>query len=218
MRHGKKAGKLCAAPHIEHGAVQVLTAGPDLQGRPESQKTFQPGNLNMDFTKEEILRRARFIFNNGRLVHERLLKSQMEYLAGNRQAAAFSDLSPAQHRCLLAVRRRGEITITELAEYLGVSPPSASAMVDRLVEKGVLVRRQSTKDRRKVIVALTDEAARVVDGVEKHLLGAFVELVEMVGPETSAKWCEVLERIGSFLDPGSSGRGKADATGRRKKT
>ncbi len=164
----------------------------------------------MEFSKEEILRRARFIFNNGRLVHERILKSQIEYLAGNKQAAAFSDLSPAQHRCLLAVRRKGEITISELAAYLGVSPPSVSAMVDRLVEKGVFLRRQSKKDRRKVIVALTSKAEEVVDGVEEYMLAAFVEMVEMVGPETSAKWCEVLAKIRTFLDPDSSSEDKSD--------
>ncbi len=163
----------------------------------------------MDFSKEEIMRRARYIFDTGRLIHERLLKSQADYLAHSSQAN-FIELSPAQHRCLLAVRRRGEVTIGELAEYLGVSPPSASAMVDRLVEKGVFVRRQSRQDRRKVIVALTDKAGQLVDGVEEHMLGAFVELVEMVGPDTSAKWCEVLGKIRTIIDPDFSGRGRSN--------
>lgn len=155
----------------------------------------------MDFSKEEILQRARFIFDNGSLIHELLLKSQAEYLAQIKQSESFGSLSPAQQRCLLAVRRKGEITITELSDYLGVSPPSASAMVDRLVEKGVFLRRQSRKDRRKVIVALTPLASRIVEGVEEHMLRAFAELVELLGPETSAKWCQVLEKIRSFLAP-----------------
>jgi len=50
--------------------------------------------------------------------------------------AIFQELTSPQMTALMTVRERGQVTIKELAEGLGVSAPSASVMVDRLVEMG----------------------------------------------------------------------------------
>ena len=73
--------------------------------------------------------------------------------------------------------------------------PSASAMVDRLVEKKVLTRRRSPEDRRKVVVEATSDAVDMLSLVEDKILATFVELVEIIGPEATRKWCEALERV-----------------------
>jgi DNA-binding MarR family transcriptional regulator len=99
----------------------------------------------------------------------------------------------------MIVRTLGQITMTELSSQLCVSPPSASAMVDRLVEKGILTREHSTEDRRKVMVRVSPEAMEDIKGVEETILSSFVDLVEKIGPETARKWCEVLERVESVL-------------------
>ena len=90
--------------------------------------------------------------------------------------------------------------IKELSELLGVAPPSASTMVDRLVEKKILVREMSPEDRRKVIVRVSPEAVADIEKTEEAVLSSFVDLVEKVGPETARKWCEVLERIKFVLE------------------
>jgi DNA-binding MarR family transcriptional regulator len=100
---------------------------------------------------------------------------------------------------MLAVRRLGTVSMSDLASQLGVSPPSASAMVDRLVEKKILTREHSTEDRRKVVVRISDNAMSMMDGIEKNMLGVFIDLVEKIGPKTTAKWCQVLKRVESVL-------------------
>jgi len=99
----------------------------------------------------------------------------------------------------MIVRSLEQITMTELSSQLCVSPPSASVMVDRLVEKGILIREHSIEDRRKVMVRVSPEAMEDIKGVEKTILRSFVDLVEKIGPETTRKWCEVLERVKSVL-------------------
>ncbi|MBW1849563.1 MAG: winged helix DNA-binding protein [Deltaproteobacteria bacterium] len=68
-------------------------------------------------------------------------------------------------------------------------------MVDKLVEKGILTREQSQEDRRQVIVRISPEAAKKIERIKQIALRSIVDLVNKVGPETTRKWCEVLEEI-----------------------
>jgi DNA-binding MarR family transcriptional regulator len=92
--------------------------------------------------------------------------------------------------------------MSELAELLGVSPPSASTMVDRLVDKGVLSREHSTEDRRKVVVRISPESAKNIESVESSILQLFEGLVEKLGPETTRQWCRVLKHVNAVLSDG----------------
>ena len=91
-------------------------------------------------------------------------------------------------------------SMNELSDTLGVSPPSTTVMVDKLVEKGILTRSHSEKDRRKVFVEISPQAVGVMVDVENAILESFVELVEKIGPETAEKWSEVLEAVRPILE------------------
>ena len=108
--------------------------------------------------------------------------------------AAFHDIhemSMAQGHMIWAVQDRGAMTIKELAENLDVSPPSASVMVDRLVEKGMLTRRQSRKDRRKVVVELSDYSKDFMGKADQAVLAVFTDLVQKLGEDHARNWVEI---------------------------
>ncbi len=109
------------------------------------------------------------------------------------------ELSVAQVQTVMAVHSLGEVTISNLAAELNVSPPSVSNMVDRLVEKKVLIRERSKQDRRKVVVRLSERAMARATKMEGAVLAAFYDLVEKVGPKTAEKWCEVLACVEQVL-------------------
>ena len=109
------------------------------------------------------------------------------------------DLSVAQMNLILAVRTRGEVTLTELAEILGVSPPSVSVMVERLVERELLLRERATSDRRKVVIQVSPGAGQHIAEMEERVVATFVELLEELGPSTAGKWHEVLEKVEEVL-------------------
>ncbi len=54
----------------------------------------------------------------------------------------------------------GGITVSQVAEALGVRVPTATAAVNRLVQKGLAVKERSTSDLRTVHVRLTHEGRR----------------------------------------------------------
>jgi DNA-binding MarR family transcriptional regulator len=78
------------------------------------------------------------------------------------------DLSLVQHRVLLQLAQ-GPESAKSLAERLTVTGPNLSAVVNGLVQRGLVSRTQSAKDRRRVSVALTDEGARLLELAEERI-------------------------------------------------
>jgi DNA-binding MarR family transcriptional regulator len=149
---------------------------------------------------EKIETLARNIFTTGKLIRNRVFKVQSRHLAAMGKKEAMVDLTAAQLQTMIMVHMRGKVSMNELSDTLGVSPPSTSVMVDKLVEKGILTRSHSDKDRRKVFVEISPQAVNVMVGVENAILQSFVELVEKIGPETAQKWGEVLEEVRPILE------------------
>jgi DNA-binding MarR family transcriptional regulator len=108
-------------------------------------------------------------------------------------------LTPAQMNAVRAIREAGQATVKELAETLEVSAPSASVMVERLVELGMASREQSRQDRREVIIRLTPQGRDTAEKTEQFVLGAIAEMLEELGPEYAHQWSEVFARIREIL-------------------
>jgi DNA-binding MarR family transcriptional regulator len=90
------------------------------------------------------------------------------------------DLSVAQMHLLMVLQELGPTTVGQLAEALGISPPSVSSALDRLEEHGLAVRRRDEEDHRVVHAALSSRgraAAEEACGFRRqkvrHLLGRF---------------------------------------------
>ncbi len=148
-------------------------------------------------TDRQTLEQARYIFSVGKMIRRHIFTSlnRLDICRGS----GCVDLSMAQVNLLMTVRGSGKLTLRALADMLRVSSPSASVMVDRLVERGMLLRERSTRDRRKVVIALTPEATSLMAAIEEEVLATFVGLVEELGPETARKWGEVLEQVEQVL-------------------
>jgi DNA-binding MarR family transcriptional regulator len=143
---------------------------------------------------------ARYIFTTGKKIHDRILRIQAAHLAGAGRPLGCGDLSMPQLQAVMLVRKIGTVSVSELASRLGVSAPSASNMVDRLVEKGLLLRKPSATDRRRVDVHVAPRALQNLAELEDAVISYFVSLVERLGPETSGKWCEVLSSVDAVLE------------------
>ncbi len=121
-------------------------------------------------------------------------------------------LTPQQHQALLAIRGfpgRDLLTIGELAERLQIKHNSAVGLVDRLVTRGLMVRRLSSTDRRQVYVSLTPRGARVLE----RLTAMHREEIRRVGPGIGL----LLRRLTTVERSPASGRRKRRAAPRRRR-
>lgn len=81
--------------------------------------------------------------------------------------------SPAQLHVLGLLNELGPTTMSHLAALLGTTPPSVSAMVDRMVDTGLVTRERNEDDRRVVTVSLGpdgQEALEVALGGRREML------------------------------------------------
>jgi len=103
--------------------------------------------------------------------------------------------SPAQLQLLDIVIAHDRIFISELAKIMVVSSPSTSVMVNHMVSCGWLHRAYSDKDRRKVLVSVTEKAKEHIAEFHTLLREEIIRLIDLVGPVTTQKRCEVLREI-----------------------
>jgi len=91
------------------------------------------------------------------------------------------DLTMRQLHVLVAASQPEGVTVHELADALGTSPPTASGLVNRLAAKGLVTRVEDDADRRVRHVQLTEqgqETLTALDSTYEHLLGEMVDLLD----------------------------------------
>lgn len=89
---------------------------------------------------------------------------------------------------LIAIGYRGRLTVSELAEHLGVSLSAVTGLTDRLVRLRLVERHRDEGDRRLVFVELTKEGEQTVEDfvqqrkrlVARYFDGTSLEEVERV--------------------------------------
>jgi DNA-binding MarR family transcriptional regulator len=94
-----------------------------------------------------------------------------KFLRFSERAAREAGVEPQQHQLLLAVKGLPpdvSPTIGEIAQRLHVVHHSAVELVDRLEEQGMVQRRRSSEDRRRVLLSLTPKGERVLRELSVH--------------------------------------------------
>jgi DNA-binding MarR family transcriptional regulator len=157
-------------------------------------------------TDRHTLDRASYIFTTGKKLHDYVFRIYARRLADKGKRPGSDELSINQLHAVMETRKKGPLTITQLADVLGVSAPSASAMVDRLVERGYLTRQIHPRDRRKVQIGVSEQAEQQIVRVENQILNSFVDIVDKIGPEVAQKWCDVLDVVSRTLSERDSGQ------------
>lgn len=83
-----------------------------------------------------------------------------------------------------------------LAEYESVSRPSATGIVRRLVDKGLVARSSNPDDLRSAIVEITDEGHALLEQRRRERTAYLANEIERLGPDDLA----VLERAVTILE------------------
>jgi DNA-binding MarR family transcriptional regulator len=107
----------------------------------------------------------------------------------------------AQQR--LAVRCVGKypgVTAGQLAALLHVDPGTASVMLKRLEEKGVIERRYDPRDKRRVALGLTAKGRQIDRPMEGTVEEAAERLINEISPADVARVAAMLERLTSLLE------------------
>ncbi len=150
--------------------------------------------------EQDISEQVGFILATGKRIRDHMQRVQTEVIAADPELSAFAEMTMQQTSVAMMTMDRGALGVTEMADLLGVSPPSASAMIDRLVEKGILSREQSKEDRRKVVITPAPAAAPHLEVIQQRMQEALQDIADKIGIDTTQKWFEVMQHIRTVLD------------------
>ena len=95
------------------------------------------------------------------------------FLRFSENAARRAGIEPQHHQLLLAIKglpNGSRPTVGVLAERMQLQPHSTVGLIDRLVERGLLVRLRATDDKRQVLVKLTHDGEDLLQKLALHHL------------------------------------------------
>lgn len=88
------------------------------------------------------------------------------------------EVTLVQYRVLVELAARGPQNVADLAAALGVEPSTATRMCDRLVRKGLVVRRRASTDRRIVRISLASSGRELVAEVTQKRRSELATILE----------------------------------------
>ena len=119
------------------------------------------------------------------------------------------DFSLPQLAALLLLEEQGEPTIKQVAESLGRSVSATGRLLDQLVKRGLVSRREDVQDRRAKRVAITGEGRAFLAAIERRRADAQLAVMAQLSPEERA---EVMRAMVLLAEAGKRSRRHDGAT------
>ena len=113
------------------------------------------------------------------------------------QSWARNTLSLIHLSVLAALEANGPLSMTRLAETMGVSVASATGIVTRMEKRGVVRRRHDEDDRRVVLVEITDAGAKVSRVMETYRRRRLAKLLHGLTQEELSSFLFGLRALGA---------------------
>ena len=113
-------------------------------------------------------------------------------------------VSQPQLTCLLALHEYGPLPTSKLAKYMMVKPSTATGIVDRLEEKGLVTRQRSLLDRRVVTIELTDAGKSLAEEAPLPIPGRVVDGLNRLAVEETKNIVQSLATLVAMLEDESA--------------
>ncbi len=136
-----------------------------------------------------------------------------EFVLGIITAFGDFDFSLPQMATLLLLDEEGELTIKQVAELVGRSVSATSRLLDQLVERGMVSRREDERDRRAKRVAITEGGQTLIATLERQRAEAQIVVMEYLSAEERA---EVTRAMALLAEASRRRRYEYSARGRTK--
>jgi homoprotocatechuate degradation regulator HpaR len=129
----------------------------------------------------------------------RLMRAREAVMMHIRPVLRAHGFTEQQWRVLRTVKDLRETEITALAERVFLLPPSLSRILRDLEARGLMLRRPSAHDQRRVLVSVTAEGEAVIQRIEPSLLAVRYEIRRLWGVDRLRALTDMLEALEAAL-------------------
>ena len=92
------------------------------------------------------------------------------------------------------------LSVSELADMLIITPAGVTHLINPLEDRGYIKRLQDRKDRRIVLIGLTDKGTEVAEALIAEVQEQLIGLVNHLGEEDSKTLVHLMSRAIDFFD------------------
>lgn len=124
------------------------------------------------------------------------LRVSIGRLARRLRQQSLGGLTPSQASVISTLDVHGPMTMGRLAEHEGIAKPSVTGIVGRLVQKGLVEKKEDSSDRRSSIVAITPEGSQLLEQRRRERTAYLARRIEGLDGDDRA----VLERAVMLLE------------------
>ena len=93
------------------------------------------------------------------------------------------------------IEGREETAMKDIAGYLHITPPSATSLVNHLVDRGLLARVPSQLDRRSISLRLTAAGAKLMQEKQKRAVSLVEKAIDRLTPAEKKSFIKILRKI-----------------------
>jgi DNA-binding MarR family transcriptional regulator len=109
------------------------------------------------------------------------------------------DLTYNQYKMLLTIYDKGNCPLNLLAKDLGIAMSSASEMVDKLVNLGIVYRSVDEENRRQVVICTTEKGEELIRELRRGIVANYRTLLEKLPPDDQERLVKAFETLAEVL-------------------
>lgn len=109
------------------------------------------------------------------------------------------DLTYNQYKMLLTIYDKGSCPLNLLARELQIAMSSASEMVDKLVNLGIVYRTVDEENRRQVVIFTTDKGEELIRELRHGIVENYRKLLEKLPEEDQERLVQAFETLAEVL-------------------
>ena len=101
---------------------------------------------------------------------------------------------------LQEITRMGEVTAGEIAQAVSLSQATVTGILERMEKRGLLARRRSERDKRRIMVSITESGKQVLKDAPPLMQEAFVDRFSDLQEWEQTMILSSLQRLVSIMD------------------
>ncbi|MFV3406335.1 MULTISPECIES: homoprotocatechuate degradation operon regulator HpaR [Pseudomonas] len=124
-----------------------------------------------------------------------LLQAREATMAFFRPALNAHDLTEQQWRVIRILRQQGELESHQLAELACILKPSMSGVLKRLERDGIVARRKSSEDQRRVFINLTVKGQQAFLAMSEEMGRNYEKILSQFGEDKLEQLMQLLNEM-----------------------
>ena len=118
----------------------------------------------------------------------------------SKQLNKYSGLTAPQLLILREIVARDGITASEVAQNITLSPATVSNVIERMEHRGLIYRRRSNTDKRRVLMYITEQGQSLLAQAPQPLQEDFIERFQALDEWEQSLLLSSMQRIATMMD------------------